>query len=229
MTNYYLMSLKKEIRNEKLSKYKKIYSLGHLSEKLKRERKKALNDLEECQNILDAKKYVSIKQEIKEKLDLLEEINNIQNKNEYMLEIQKNFLTCFKDNIKKTESKKEIMELLYILRYYKFIPYNNEKFIKDVDELKEDISLLEKLIIEKLVLFKLLNKTIKNAELNTKIIKLILNTRIMKFEDAYVEFEKGEENILINIYDGDTFEKNFKIEKQEKNQIKYNKKIKIFN
>ena len=141
----------------------------------------------------------------------------------------KKFLTCFKDNIKKTESKKEIMELLYILRYYKFIPYNNEKFIKDVDELYDDISLLEKLIIEKLVLFKLLNKTIKNAELNTKIIKLILNTRIMKFEDAYVEFEKGEENILINIYDGDTFEKNFKIEKQEKNQIKYNKKIKIFN
>ena len=127
-----------EKRNEKLSKYKKIYSLGHLSEKLKRERKKALNDLEECQNILDVKKYVSIKQEIKEKLDLLEEINNIQNKNEYMLEIQKKFLTCFKDNIKKTESKKEIMELLYILRYYKFIPYNNEKFIKDVDELYDD-------------------------------------------------------------------------------------------
>ena len=218
-----------EKRNEKLSKYKKIYSLGHLSEKLKRERKKALNDLEECQNILDAKKYVSIKQEIKEKLDLLEEINNIQNKNEYMLEIQKNFINCFKYNIKKAETKKEIMELLYILRYYKFIPYNNEKFIKDVNELNEDISLLEKLIIEKLVLFKLLNKTIKNAELNAKIIKLILNARIMKFEDAYVEFEKGEENILINIYDGDTFEKNFKIEKQEKIQIKYNKKIKIFN
>ena len=172
---------------------------------------------------------MSIKQEIKEKLDLLEEINNRQNKNEYMLEIQKNFINCFKYNIKKAEEKKEIMELLYILRYYKFIPYNNEKFIKDVDELYDDISLLEKLIIEKLVLFKLLNKTIKNAELNAKIIKLILNTRIMKFEDAYVEFEKGEENILINIYDGDTFEKNFKIEKQEKIQIKYNKKIKIFN
>ena len=86
-----------------------------------------------------------------------------------------------------------------------------------------------KLIIEKLVLIKLLNKTIKNAELDAKIIKLSLNTRSMKFEDAYVEFEKGEENILINIYDGDTFEKNFKIEKQEKIQIKYNKKIKIFN
>lgn len=218
-----------EKRNESLSKYKKIYSLDHLSEKLKRERKKALNDLEECQNILDAKKYIKVKSKIKDSIELLDEINKLSNKNIYMLEIQKLFLTCFRNNIRKAENKKEIMDLLYILRYYKFIPYDNEKFIKDVHELEDDINTLENLIIEKIINFKLLNKITKDKKLNINIVQFILKTRIMKFEDSYIEFEKNEENIIINLYDGDTFEQTLKIPRQEKIQLKYNKKIKIFN
>lgn len=218
-----------EKRNEKLSEYKKIFNLEHLSEKLKRERRKALKDLEDYQNILDAKKYIKIKAKVKKNLELLEEVNKIENKNVYMLEIQQAFLTCFRNNIRKVENKKEAIDLIYILRYYKFIPYNSEIYIKDVEELKDDINIVERLIIEKLNDFKALNKITKQNDLNTKILQLILNTRIMKFEDTYIEFIKNEENIIVNLYDGETFEQTFKIKKENETQIRYNKRLKIFN
>lgn len=218
-----------EKRNAKLSEYKKIFNLEHLEEKLRRERKRALKELEECQDILEAKKYIKIKEKVKENLELLEEIYKIENKNTYMLEIQKLFLNCIKNNIKRIENKKEIIDLLYILRYYKFIPYYDEKYIIDIEDLKQDINTLEKMIIHKLNMFKVFNKLTQKEEFNTKIIQLILTTRIMKLEDAYVEFDKNEDCIIVNLYDGETFEKNFKIDKEEKLPIKYNKKLKIFN
>ena len=218
-------------RNEKLTKYKKIFSPDVLLATIKKERKQALNEIEEANKLLDARNYVKEVTRLEKDLELLQEIKNTNNKENYKIEIQKLFIKYLENSIYKVdtiEHKKHIILLFHILRYYNFILFDENRFIKDVEELQEPIESLEEKIILKLYDFKMLNPITKDIETDIGIIKPILRTRILDFANIIIQPIKQENNILIKIYDGNIEELEYSIENLNNVDFKNKKKIKLF-
>ncbi|MCI9365357.1 MAG: hypothetical protein HFJ54_01740 [Clostridia bacterium] len=220
-----------EKRNKNLSEYKKIYSLSNLLGTIKKERKKALNEIEECNKMMDAKNYVQKKEELEKNLDLLKETKTVRNKEKYKINIQKIFIKCLEEKVERIteiEQKKELVQILRILRYYNFIVYDEERFIKDVDIIKPDIEKLQEMTIEKLYELKVINPITKDIDLDINIIKPILSTRIMNLENVNMQIMNNGNKIEINVYDGNVLELEFELDLPEHMQVKNKRKVKLF-
>ncbi len=220
-----------EKRNKNLSEYKKIYSLSNLLGTIKKERKKALNEIEECNKMMDAKNYVQKKEELEKNLDLLKETKTVRNKEKYKINIQKIFIKCLEEKVERIteiEQKKELVQILRILRYYNFIVYDEERFIKDVDIIKPDIEKLQEMTIEKLYELKVVNPITKDIDLDINIIKPILSTRIMNLENVNMQIMNNGNKIEINVYDGNVLELEFELDLPEHMQVKNKRKVKLF-
>ena len=225
-----LLAKEFEKRNEKLPQYKKIFSVQNLKGTVQKERKKAIAEIEECNKLLDAKTYVKIKAELENNLELLNEIQNTRNKEKYKIDIQKTFLNCLNekiDRINKEEEKRELIDAFKILRYYNFIVYNEEKFVKDVEVLNEQIEDIEEKIIKKLYQFKSINAITRDLETDIGIIKPVLVSRIMNLDNVYIQVVNREHKLEINIYDGEVQEFGFEIENIKEIKSK-GKKIRLF-
>lgn len=218
-------------RNEKLSQYHKIFNIDNLRGTLKKERKKALNEIAECNYLLDAKNYIKRKKELEKNIDLLSEAKNCRNKEKYKINIQKLFLRCIDQKIfriQTIEQKKELVQLLSILRYYNFIIYDEERVIKDIEALEEQVEDLAEKTIRKLYYFKVLNPITKDVDTDIEIIKPILNTRIMNFENVYIQVVPKGNRIEVSIYDGDILEIGFDIDNFKDINIRQKRKTKLF-
>lgn len=218
-------------RNEKLSVYKKIYSPDVLLGTLKKERKKALKEIEECNQLLDAKNYVERKKQIEEELNLLKDIKRPKNKEKYKMKIQKIFMKCFEEKIQKiqtVEQKKEALSLFRILRYYHFIVYDEHTMIGEVAELQEELSKLDAKMLLKLYEIKGISTITKDLETNIGILKPIFETRIMNLENIMVLAANQEDKISVKIYDGSAIELEFTIKNLNQVEVKGKKKIKLF-
>ena len=225
--------LKKEFeeRNSKLSEYKKIFSVENLLGTLKKERKKALHEIDEANKLLDAKNYVDRKRELEKNLDLLKDVKTIRNKERYKIEFQKLFMNAFEENIYKinsSEQKKEAISLLQVIRYYKFIPFDENRFIKDIEELKEDIDRIEGKLLYNLYEIKALNPITKDVETDIGIIKPIFETRIMDLSNVTIYAFNNNGKIEVNIYDGTVLELEYMIPNLNRVEFKAKKKIKLF-
>lgn len=219
-------------RNAELSEYKKIFSPENLLGTLKKERKKALNEIEEANMLLDAKKYLERKQELEQKLDILKNIEKPNKfKEQYKIEIQQIFMRCMKEQIDKmvtNEHKRQAISLLHILRYYNFVLFDEERFIGDVEELREELEELQARMLIKLYDLKILNPITKDLETDVGILKPIFDTRIMDLEGVMIQAKIEGDRILIGIYDGNTLELEFTIENLNNVQLKGKKKVKLF-
>ena len=225
-----LIAMEFEKRNEKLPQYQKIFSVENLKGTIKKERKKALAEIEECNKLLDAKNYVEKKQELEKNVALLSEVQNSRNKEKYKMTMQKIFINCLEDKIQKIvkeEQKKELVQFFKILRYYNFVVYDKERFIKDVEALSEEMDNLEEMIIKKLYSFNLLNPLTKDIKTDLKIIKPILNSRIMNLENVYIQAINREKRLEISVFDGDIQELGYEIENIKEIKSK-GKKIRLF-
>ena len=148
------------------------------------------------------------------------------------MDIQKIFIKLLEeklDRIEGPEEKKELMQFFSILRYYNFILFDEERFIKDIEPIEEDMSYIEEKTIERLYTSKVLNNITKDVETDIKIIRPILTTRIMNIENIYIHVWQNERTLEVNIYDGKILELEFEIENSRDVQIKGKKKIKLFN
>lgn len=195
--------------------------------RLKKQRKKISKEMKEANKLLDPKNFMKIKEELEKERELLIGVKEYDKKEDYLLELQKIFINGIQAKIEATTTKKEIIELLYLLRYYNFIPYFNKTFVKDIPELKEMLNDTENMLIEKLIEMKMINKFSDNSKFDKKLVKNVFKLRLMNLENIYLEFEKGEK-IRIILYDVETAEKGFEISNKDIKIIKYNKKIKMF-
>jgi len=220
-----------EKRNKKLSEYKKIFSTENLKGTLKKERKKALNEINEANKLLDAKFYVKRRKELEENVKMLKEINKVKYKEKYKIEIQKLFIKCLDERVDKIElptDKKEGLELFRILRYYNFILFDDNRFIKDVDALREDLDRLEGKILLKLYEIKGINAITKDIETDIGIIKPILNTRIIDLGNVNIQIKKAGSKIEVSIFDGNTVELEYRLQNLNQIELKNKKKVKLF-
>ena len=238
-TNVYLLNkdlLVEEYnrRNSMLSDYNKIFSVSHLVEKMQKEREKLLTKIEECNKKIEPKKYVENKRKIQDDYKILEDINFEGGNNlyKYIEKLQKIFVKYILINkISNSNTREEIINCMYELRYYSFLPYTNEKLINQLENLKQDLNLAKELLIKKMYENKIINTISTNEQNDILIVNNIFDLKIIDFEKIYIELIKKENIYYVEIYDEkDTPEKTFELnlEFNKKDKVKLKRKIKLF-
>lgn len=230
--------MKKEFirRNNEAADSEKIFNIQILRNRVTKERGTSLEELEKINNLLNPKKFIEYKKELLDNKKTLE-FALCENPNEklecLLVELQKVFLECFKIKIKKAQNKNEIVNLFYEFRYYGKIPFDKNKNINQVQDLKNNIEEIYELLIKKAVELKVINTFTNLSRVRTVIIKNIFMTRVINLTDLYIEIIKEGEKYYINLYDEDMLDNKYEIDINDRNNtkklgLKLNKKIKVF-
>ena len=222
-----------ENRNSKLANKDKIFSVSHLSIMLEKEKEKYFKEIKEYNLQMQPKEFVETKKVLEEKLEFFEEIdvkeNEKTNEVKQIILLQKSFLRCFEEKIKRALTKKEITNLIYELRYYEQLPYRQYNISKE-KKIEEYLKKVEKQVIKKACLEKVLIKFSDEEELNYNILKNQFQSKIIKLENTIyiLKYKKGI--LKLEIYDTNIEEETKEIEIKEKVElhVKLNKKIKIW-
>ena len=200
-----------------------------------KEREKLYQEIKEKNNLLNPKKFVEYNKELKEEMVYLkiletEETDTELEKN--LIKFQEIFLKCFQKKIKKAETKQNIINLIYEIRYYMQLPISREAKIYEVIDDKYLKPVILKLL-NKAKEEKIIQNFTKNEEIFYIIWKEILSLRAIKLEELSFKIVKNKDKYEIQIFDEDLFE-----EKKEQNNVKdinlkeaglkLNKKQKIF-
>ena len=219
-------------KNQELSDEQKIFSLSEYSELLINKRKELLEQLRECSTLMKPMNYIKMKAELKDNIEILEEIDfnsDIKAQSEkVIIELQEDFLVAITEKIKKLETKKEIINYIYLFRYYKLLNIDIDKKIEDIKELKDKLLKTEKNLITRGCNLKAINIICHNIEENYKIISKVLSSNIIDLEDIYLEFNKQDDKILLKIYDDNIIDKTIEYNAKTDLNVKLNKKIKLF-
>lgn len=134
--------------------------------------------------------------------------------------------------IEKTNTKEELINLMYQMRYYNLIPYNKKMEIRNVNKFKELIDIAFSLLISKMYKLKMINTISTNEKADVLIVKNIFDLRMITLEETYVELLKKENNFYqLNIYDEkDTLEESIELQLEfnKKDRMKLKRKVKLF-
>lgn len=223
-----------EKRNAKLSEYNKIFSISHLVEKMQRERKKILDKIEICNKSIEPETYLENKSKLQKDFNLLKDIkfdkkNNIY---KYIDKLQKLFIKdIFVRKIESSSTRNELIDCMYELRYYSFLPYTKDKTIKDIEEFKEYIENVKEVLIKKLYDNKVINTLSTNEKNDIQIVKNIFDLKIINMEYIYMEIRKQDGKYVISTFDEkETLEQQFEIDLDfnKKDKIRLNRKFKLF-
>ena len=135
-----------------------------------------------------------------------------------------------KIDVDKMENKTDLIEMLYKYRYYNLLPVDDSNFICNIPDLKKDMEDLTKELINKVIEMKILIKITNNKDINDNIIKQVLLSKVIKFEDINIKITNEKDGTYLIIYDEDTKDSKIKIEDMKKEDllIKANKKTKLF-
>lgn len=234
LNNEDLLKKELEIRIKKNDKKSKILNGQYLRALLNGERRDLLEKIQKNTSLMNPKKYVANKQRIEEKNEIINEILEIiQKTNAYdsIMELQKQFLKCLEVKVKNTNNKKDIINLIYFVRYYVQLPITNEETIKDLDSLRMQINKIAEVLIAKCINLKIINPISMNNTINFKIIKNILLSTSVNLEELEVQIEPKYNKLRVNLYEGEEMENSFEIETDgaaDRVNIKNYKKFKLF-
>lgn len=221
-------------RNQERPEYNKIFSLTHLTEILARQRKKYIIAMEEANKILDPTYYVEAKTNLERQLELLEKIELEQEEIEkqkqlHLKTIQELFLDCFAIKIKQLSQKEEIIDALYMLRYYGLLYFSPQEQIYQISSLEEKRQKLIQEVIQKGQTIKAIVLLTQEEEMDEIVWQRIIKSRLINLESIQVQISIKESNTQIEIYDTDILEETVETKTKEKKQllVKPNKKVKL--
>lgn len=204
-----------------------IFSLNALVNILKNEKEEAINEINKMSEMMNPKKISEREKKLSEKIQFLEEIEST-NIEKNIINLEKLFIQCLNLKLKKCTTKKEIIDLIYITRYYNFLEFNNEKTISQVQELNITLnSYISKLVIKSFEL-KAINKISEYIEINLKIFKELFNLKIIDLENIECYIEKQDKKYIIKLFDDESLEYKEEIDEIKIEKPRLEKRIKLF-
>lgn len=226
LNNHELLRKEYYSRNEKLPNKEKIFSVSYLVKILSEERMNLLDKIEECNKIILPKEFVEQKSRLENENVFLNSIKEKLEK-EDIVELAKEFLHKIGESINKIneENKSSLIHWIYKIRYYRFIPINNDKCVKDLKELDLDFQLLFKKIIKKAQELKIWDTFSENQEATYQILKEIFDTKIIYLQNINIQCEYKAGELLVDYYDDTVIESSIKI---KINNVRIKKKFKLF-
>lgn len=207
--------------NEDLPIESKIFNFNILKNQLISQKDKKKNRINEINAELLPYEYFKKKQKIVKEKELTEVVYyTLDEKNDLYINFEMLFLKCFKKMLKDAKED-EIVKLIYKFRYYILLPYDAEKDIKDVENLKSEILEIEKELLK----IAKKNKIVSN-EVSNEVWIHIMETRIIDLKKLYFKIYAQYDKKYVQIFDENISEEKYLLNDIEKNKM--NKKIKVF-
>ena len=221
---------KRFVKKEVSGKYKNIDEYKEYLNKIKNHK---LASIEAKKRLINPFEYVkkkkSLENEIKKLKDIILEFDKKNSMYNSLIELQRKVILCYYRKIDIYDLKKELVNLIYEVRYFNYLPLNDKK-LKDVSFLNVDFRNMQKKLINKLCENKVIEIFSKDYNINYLILKYIFETKIfninkmqirLKYKDKKLCVEYYDENILensidINFNDDDINELNKKVDKKIK-------------
>ena len=185
--------------------------------------------IREYNKIIDPIEFVNMKHQLQENVNFLNKLD-LEDKEDIknnIIELCILFLDDINKRIKKVETKKEIVDLIYIIRYYRFIPFNEELKIKDIEKLNKIIIKIEKELIKKAIEHKVIYAIAELKDVNDEIIMKIFDSKIIDLDNIVIETEVKEGRIIVRYYDTTILETSIEILNDRKFKIKKKEKLMI--
>lgn len=215
-------------KNENLSSNERIFSLSNFVEILQGKKEKLMKELNQCNKKMEPLNFMKMKLDIENRLTLLNEINLAEDTqeiyNKKIKELIKLIIEVFKIQLDNSIEKREIIDIIYKIRYYKTIPITNNQKVQDITNFEN----LEKYVITIACKEKVINIISRNIIENYEIIKNVFQTDIIKLEKIHLKINKEQNKYILEIYEEENKTANISFENLAELNIAENKKIKLF-
>lgn len=222
--------------NKELPLDKKIFSIKVLEKQIKAEKQELLEQFEEKNELLNPKKFVEEKTKLEKIQSILEVVklkNPIKERENLLEEFQKIFLQCFLVFINNAQNKEDIVDLMYIFRYYNLLPFNEEIDIYQNKALLNDLQRVKETLLKKAIEHKIIFTPSENIEENLKLLQFIFQSKIISLEEIYITIKKEKDKYYVELSENNenSYEEKFEIniENKQKLNVKFNKKNKLLN
>ena len=229
INNKDLLKKEYEARNEKLPNKEKIFSIKHLMNRLEDERQELCKQMKQYNALIDPKTYVERKEKINQKMEFLGtlDLEQKEDKRKPIVELCSLFLNCLQIKIIKAKTKQELLSYFYILRYYRFIPFDQEGIVlKEVEKLQPSFEKTIRLLIKKAKQSSIIDEVTDDERMNEEIISKIFDLRLIDLNHLVIETRIENGKLVIGYYDTNILEKEAIIESDR--TIKLKKKTKLF-
>lgn len=221
--------MKKEFTkaNKELEEDKKIFSISNYEELIQLEKNNLLIKLKEYNNKMLPKSYLKEKEKLKENLKILEVLEDKKDIYYYILELQKRFIEGIQEKILKVKTRSDVMEIIYKIRYYLSLPYKDKR-IKDIEDIKTGIYKTQEIVYNIACKMNVLNQISINENINSEVIREILDTNIIELENIELQFKAENYQIILKIFDEENIEKTMQYDTIEGLTARMNKKFRLF-
>ena len=196
---------------------------------LDKRKEKVVDEISRLTASMNPINYMNKKRELEKFIEI--NSKSIEDKDEIIIKLQEEFIKALKDNCYETEDAQSLKDLIFKVRYYKYLYISEDKQIKDIPTLNENIDIVLEQIIQKLVASENIRKIAKDNIINENIIKNILNTKVIDLLNLKFEINIKENCLKVKTYEKEVFEKEFEIigEFSKKNfEVKQEKIYKLF-
>lgn len=194
-------------RNAVLDEDKKIFNISDLARILQSERNKDLKRISELNELVKPLNYSKLKSELMEKIQIMNVVNEDKSIRDYSIAFHKEVLKCFANAIEEINSKEEILEMVYKIRYYRKLRVTQDEKVEDIPVLYNMLQKILKALITKACNNKVFNIFCKDIEYNYLIIEKALNTSVANFEDVDISLNMDQGNLEVTVYDNDIIDK----------------------
>ncbi|MBP3708692.1 MAG: hypothetical protein J6J36_08895 [Clostridia bacterium] len=225
--------LKKKYSSKNISeKYKDIETY---KESLVKYKNSLVSRMSENKKIMNPFEYIKLKENTQNELKTLNDVQLCYSMNDSvytsLIGLQRAVIECFYKKVAVYDLKKELIGLVYEIRYYNNLPLA-EKKIKSIKELQNNLDTMQKAFINKLCKAKVIEKFSSNSNLNYEITKQIFRSNIIDLNKTSVKLEYKDGKMDMEYYDDHDVElkKTIKIDVDDYKNMnkKIGKKIRIF-
>ena len=219
-------------RNSKLPNKEKIFSISHLVDRLEKERKQCMEKIKQINSSIEPKQFVENQKKLEQEKKFWEEIG-IEEQTPYIDTLlekwQEVFIGALQKKLEKLETKKQITDFIYLLRYGYYIP-TPQGFMGTTNIALEQREILQKTCIQKACEKKVLEQVSEEEETNYLILQQLFASKIIIMENIYLKMKYKEGILSIESYDENILERKVeeKLKQNTELSVKLNKKIKLF-
>lgn len=200
------------LSSESLLKMK--YSSKNVSEKYKdietykasliKYKNSLVNRMIENKKIMNPFEYIKLKENTQNELKTLNDIQLcFSMKNSIyasLIGLQRAIIECFYKKVAVYDLKKELISLVYEIRYYNNLPLEGKK-IKHIKPLRNDLDTMQKAFINKLCNAKVIEEFSSNGNVNYGITKQIFKSNIIDLNKISVKLEYKDRKMEMEYYD----------------------------
>lgn len=214
-------------------KYKTIENYKKHLNKLQSEKLKQIN---KNTNLINPFEYVKRKGQIEREVELLKYVKKIHGKKDSIynniIELQRIVISCFYKKIEVYDLKKELINLIYEIRYYNYLPVEDDKKIKDIKELDVDMRNMQRKLLTKLCDNKVVEVFSKDYNINYTILKYIFLAKMININKILIKLKYKDKKLFMEYYDENALETEVSINfsNDDLNELakRIDKKIRMF-